>query len=142
MCRSTILSLAILGILVIGCNNKKKIMPLTAQFELGKIRVIEKRKTISEGQELTLMVRFEIEKKKQQRNATEYFQYQLGKKIKVVIDTDTLQPLISYYLPLINDVEKEIDVKFLIIQSNISKEKKIIIQDSIFNFNKVNISFK
>jgi hypothetical protein len=50
--------------------------------------------------------------------------------------------LISYYLPLINDLEKEVDVKFLITQSNIEKEKKIIIQDSIFNFNKVNISFK
>jgi hypothetical protein len=141
MCRKEIVSLFIGGILITSCNNKK-IVPLTANFELGKIRVIEKRKTVSEGQELTLMVRFEIEKKKQQRNATEYFQYQLGKKIKVVIDKDTLQPLISYYLPLINDVEKEIDVKFLISQSNISKEKKIIIQDSIFNFNKVNISFK
>jgi hypothetical protein len=141
MVSTKILSLAVYGILIIGCNNKK-LVPLTDSFELGKIKVIEKRKTISEGQELTLMIRLEIERKKQQRNATEYFQYQLGKKIKVVIDKDTLQPLISYYLPLINDLEKEIDAKFLITHSNINKQKRIIIQDSLFNFNKVNISFK
>jgi hypothetical protein len=141
MFRREIVSLFIGGILIASCNNKKTV-PLTANFDLGKIKIIEKRKTIPEGQELTLMVRFEIERKKQQRNATEYFQYQLGKQIKVVIDKDTLQPLISYYLPLINDLEKEIDVKFLITDNNIDKVKRIIIQDSVFNFNKVNISFK
>lgn len=142
MFRTEILRLVIGSLLITGCNTKKKIKPLTANFEFGKIKIIDKRREISEGQELTLMVRFEIERKKQQLNTSEYFQYQLGKKIKVVIGKDTLQPLIFYCLPLINDLEKEIDVKFLIPQSNIDKLKQIIIEDSVFNFNKVNISFK
>jgi hypothetical protein len=125
-----------------GCKDKKKQVPLSADFKLGKINVINTRKVVENGEELTLMTRFELGNKKINAELSNYFQYQLGKKIKLIIEGDTLNPVLFYYLPLINEAQKEIDVKFLINGPAIYKEKRMIIQDSILDFNKVNISFK
>src|SRR5436190_17894226 len=128
---------------IVGCSGSKKQVPLSADFKLGKINAISTRKTLATGQEeLTLMTRFELGQKKINGELSNYFQYQLGKKIKLIIEGDTLNPVLFYYLPLISETEKEIDVKFLIDKQSVEKTKQIIINDSILDFNKINISFK
>jgi len=132
------------GILLflIGCAAKPKQKALTADFRLGQVKCIHISKAVATGEELTLMTRFELNNKGIGGELNNYFQYQLGKKIQLVINGDTLKPLLFYYIPLINDQEKEIDSKFLISDSTKDKPKQIIITDTILDFNKVNISFK
>ena len=128
--------------LTIGSSCRTKKVPLTSDFKLGKIKIIDVKKATEAGEEITLMTRFEFKKNQLNGEQSNYFQYQLGKKIKLVLGKDTLQPVLFYYIPMINELEKEIDVKFLISKQNIDKTKRIIIHDSILDFNKINISFK
>ncbi len=122
-------------------STKQKLVPLTAEFELGKINIIHKVEPVSGGNELTLISRYELKKDNMGASLSNYFQYHLGGKIRVLIGNDTIKPSISYYVPLIDEKEKEIDCKYLLQASDLSKPKRIIIVDSILEFNKVDISF-
>jgi hypothetical protein len=115
--------------------------PLSADFALGKINVVKQSKAQNGGYELTLLTRYEL-KKQLDPSLSNYFQYQLGKKISLVIGKDTIQPSLSYYVPLIDGVQKEIDCKYLLQDAEKDKPKRMIINDAILDFNKVDISFK
>jgi len=137
----SLLLIAFAGLMA-SCKNKPRQAPFNATFALGQVKLIHNQKTLQGGEELTLMTRFELNKKGMNAETSNYFQYQLGKKIKLVIDKDTLTPGLFYYIPLINETEKEIDSKFLISAENNTKTKQVIIDDTLFDFNKINISFK
>jgi len=122
--------------------SKQKTEPaLTADFALGKINVARQLKAQDSVYELTLQTRYELKKQLDPR-LSNYFQYQLGKKISLIIGTDTIAPNLSYYVPLLSDVQKEIDCKYMLQDSDKDKPKRIIINDAILNFDKVDISFK
>ncbi len=126
-----------------GCNSdSKKGQPVSAKFELGTIQFYHKQKEIPEGYELSLVTRYTVDDKKIDDETSNYFQYQLGKKIKLVIGSDTILPGLFYYVPLIRETEKEVDCKYILTASDIKKEKRVIIDDSILDFNKINVSLK
>ena len=135
-----LVSIAVTSLLY-GCISKKKQDVLTADFSLGKMKVIKKEKKLDDTIELTLMTRYEL-KKGISGGLNNYFQYELGNKIKLVINNDTIKPGLSYYVPLISEAEKEIDCTYLLQKSDADKIKRIIVDDSILGFNKINISFK
>jgi len=125
-----------------SCNSKKKLPVLTADFELGKIKMISSVKEQPEGHELTMITKFELKKDNLGPELNTYFQYHLGDKIKLVIGNDTIKPALSYYVPMVNELEKEIDCKYILQAKDLDKPKRVIIHDSILDFNKVDISLK
>jgi hypothetical protein len=124
-----------------SCGQKKQ-EAMTGKFRLGTIRIISKQQPADAGTELTLMSRFEFEKNAPHAELNNYFQYELGKKIKLVVAADTIGPSLDYFIPLIKDNESEIDSKFIIPPGGMDKPKRIIITDTILDFEKVNILFK
>lgn len=127
--------------LLFSCVSQKKQEVLAADFSLGKMKVIKKEKVLDGGTEVTLVTRYEL-KKRIDGSLSTYFQYELGDKIKLVINNDTIKPRLSYYVPLISETEKEIDCRYLLQKKDMDKSKRIIVHDSILGFDKINISFK
>lgn len=128
--------------LCIGCKSKK-IQPVSsAEFALGKINMISTVKQNAGIHELTLMTRFVLKKNIVGPDLNTYFQYQLGSKIMLLIENDTIKPALFYYIPLVNELEKEINCKYILQANDLDKPKRIIINDSILDFNKVAISLK
>lgn len=130
-----------LASLCYGCNSKKKLPVSSADFALGKINMINTTKQDAGVHELKLMSRFEL-RKSLDPEFSNYFQYHLGDKIKLIIDQDTLKPVLSNYIPLVNELVKEIDCTYILQAKDLEKPKKIIIDDSILDLNKVAISLK
>jgi hypothetical protein len=128
--------------LCMGCNSKKKLPVSSADFALGKINMISTVKQNAGVHELTLMTRFALKKNNIGPDLNTYFQYQLGGKIMLLIEKDTIKPALFYYIPLVNELEKEIDCKYILQAKDLDKPKSIIINDSILDFNKVAISLK
>lgn len=124
-----------------SCSGSKKAVPMKALFDGGEVQFLHKGVATGSGYELTLMSRYWLDKKELSPELSNYFQYQLGKKIKLVIGSDTLAPALFYYLPLIAENEKEIDVKYRLEENQINQRKKIIIDDSVFNLHKINLAF-
>jgi len=122
-------------------SSQKKVVPLSAEFALGKINIITKMQQAEAGNELTLISRYDLKKDKMGADLNNYFQYHLGDKIRVLIGNDTIKPSLSYYVPLIDEKQKEIDCKYLLQVSDLGKPKRIIIADSVLDLNKVDISF-
>lgn len=139
--RRIVITMAIVFLLC-GCSVKKKQPVFTADFSLGKMKVIKKEKELAEGVELTLMTRYALKKELGSAGLSTYFQYELGNKIKLVINNDTIKPSLTYYVPLISETEKEIDCKYMLKKEDADRVKRIIVNDSILDFNKINISFK
>lgn len=125
-----------------GCSSKKAPVVSTADFALGKIKMISSVKEQQDAHELTVITKFELKKDNMGPDLNTYFQYQLGDKIKLLIGTDTIKPALSYYVPLINELEKEIDSKYVLQTKDLDKPRRVIIHDSILDFNKVDISLK
>jgi hypothetical protein len=137
-------TLGLLGLFA-SCSSKRKpaeSIESTADFSLGKIRMINKVKPQADGHELTLMTRYELKKNGLGPELSNYFQYQLGGKIKLLVGNDTIEPSLFYYVPLANELQKEIDCKYVLQAADLDKPKRVIIQDSILEFNKVDISLK
>lgn len=125
-----------------SCNSKKMPAVSTADFALGKIKMISTVKQQGDIQELTMITKFELKKAGLGPELNTYFQYYLGDKIKLLMGKDTLKPALSYYVPLVNELEKEIDCKYILQSKDLDKPKRVIIHDSILDFNKVDISLK
>jgi hypothetical protein len=142
MKRSARFLLLICTVGLCSCKTKPKQTALTADFQLGKIKILHTEKEREYGQELTLLCRFELNKQQLNPELSNYFQYRLGRNIKLVIHDDTLNPVLDYYLPLIDPAVKEINAKFKIGKADADAPKRIIINDTILEFNKVNILFK
>jgi len=137
-----ILMLAGFIVLCTGCNSKKKPTVLTGDFALGKIKMISSVKQQGDVHELTMITKFELKKDNLGPELNTYFQYHLGDKIKLLIGNDTIKPALAYYVPLVNELEKEIDCKYVLKTLDLDKPKRMIIHDSILDFNKVDISLK
>jgi hypothetical protein len=125
-----------------SCSSKRKPEVFSADFDLGKMKILSQSKQVAEGYELTLITRYELKNKILNPELSTYFQYHLGNKINLVIDGDTIKPGLAYYVPLISETEKEIDCKYLLEKGDMDKAKRIIVNDSILGLNTVNISFK
>jgi hypothetical protein len=124
-----------------SCSESKKAVPMKALFDGGEVQFLHKGAATASGYELTLMSRYWLDKKELSPELSNYFQYQLGKKIKLVIGNDTVAPALFYYIPLIAENEKEIDLKFRLEKEQVDQVKKIIIDDSVFNLHKINLAF-
>ena len=120
-------------------QDKQKPIEITGSW--GSARFYPVKKQVNNQEEVTLIARFKLLDKQLSSERSTYFQYELGKKIKLVIDNDTVPPSLFYYVPLINESEKQIDTKFLLGKEYQNKTRKIIIEDSSFA-NTANISFK
>jgi hypothetical protein len=125
-----------------SCAAKEKQTVMTAVFDLGQIRMIHTEKETPRGTELTLMTRFMLKEKGLNVEMSNYFQYQLGSRIKIVVGKDTIRPVLDYYLPLIDVSVKEINSKYMLSEADMNAPKRIIINDTILGLNKVNILFK
>lgn len=125
-----------------GCKSKgREIETYSAKFQLGTVQFASSEKSITAGHELTLLSRWQIDSKKRDRTLNNYFQYELGKKIKLIIGgTDTIIPGLSYYVPLMKETEREIDCKYILSAEDIKKPKRIIIDDPMLDLNKINIT--
>ena len=126
---------------VAGCSQKNN-NTLKAKFELGDITFFSKSKDVGEASELTLVTRFELKNDALSDDMSSYFQYQLGKNISLVIDNDTLQPSLSYYVPIIKENQKEIDCKYLLDKKYHNKSKRVIINEKMLGFEKINVLLK
>jgi hypothetical protein len=125
-----------------GAGKKQKPQALSAVFQLGTVRFISSQKKTDKGYEFTLMSRYNINKKELNSVVNNYFHYQLGKHIKLLVGQDTISPALSYSMPLIADTEKEVDCKYQVSDADIGKPKRIIYTDSIYDLEKINISIK
>ncbi len=136
------LTVLLVLLLLSGCRTAEKQKPVTAMFQLGEIKFLTAKKKTDKGYELTLMSRFQLTKKGMSSELSNYFQYQLGSKIQLVAGKDTLKPLLSYYIPLIQETEKEIDCKYQVPEASIDKPKRILFADSVLDLEKINITIK
>jgi|GEM_PF-2600654 len=123
-----------------SCSESKKAAPVKALFDGGEVQFLHKGVATDSGYELTLMSRYWLDRKDLSPELSNYFQYQLGKKIRLVIGSDTLEPALFYYIPLIAGNEKEIDLKYRLEEKQINQKKKIVIEDSVFNLHKINLA--
>src|SRR5437868_9952037 len=105
--------------LIFGCHERKKYTAQEAKFELGKILVFHTVK----NNELTLINRYELDKPHLSPSLSNYFQYELGNKIKLVIGKDTIKPGVSYYVPLLSEKQREIDCKYMLDDAALNKPK-------------------
>ena len=137
----TIISIIILFIACESCSDTKKPVPMKALFDGGEVQFIQSSTETATGYELTLMSRYWLDKKELSPELSNYFQYQLGKKVKLVIGADTILPSLFYYIPLIGEKEKEIDLKYNLEKKQSGQRKRIIIDDSVFNLYKINLAF-
>lgn len=144
MSTKSILLLFLLNLAIGSCQRQKaqKHIALSAPFDLGKVNFRTKTKRAGEKYEVTVISRFDLEKNGFDGELSNYFQYQLGKKIKMIVDHDTVNPSLSFYVPLTSENEKEIDCKYVIDDREVKIQKQLIIDDTILNFNKVKIVFQ
>ncbi len=111
-----------------------------AEFNGGKVYMYATQKPANGGQEILVRTMFELSSKKTAMEMSHYFQYQLGKHIRLIVNGDTLKPKLTYYVPVINELRKEIDAKFLISGVAPGKKRQVIIADSTQELHKINIS--
>lgn len=137
-----LLMLVIISGYLYGCKSAYRQKPLKAVFQSGEMHFISTRKPVSGGYELTLMARCFLNKTDVSPELNNYFQYQLGKKIKLVIGKDTLSPAISYAVPLLRETNKEIDCKYLLTEENMAKPTHIIVDDNVLDLDKINLLLK
>jgi hypothetical protein len=122
-----------------ACYSKHKQLWATANFDGGTVRITSYQKPLGpQGYELTIAARYEL-KKKPDAMSNEYFQYQLGKKMKLVVGKDTISPSLFYYLPLIREDQKEIDCRYVLSSAERGEPKRFIIDDSLFRFNQLTL---
>lgn len=136
------LTLFIIIISLVACSQRNKNESFKGSFDLGEVIFFTKSKEIGEKTELSLVARFELKKEGLSDDLSSYFQYELGKKINLVIDNDTLSPNLSYYVPIIKENQKEIDCKYILDKNSINKTMHVIINDNILGFNKINVLIK
>ena len=123
---------------IFSCKTESVPGPLFSDFALGKMTAFKKEKAVEGGVELTIITRYEL-LKGLESGTSNYFQYQLGNKIKLVVGRDTISPSLSYYVPLLKDKELEIDCKYLLTKEQTPLHRYLIVDDSIYNFQRINI---
>jgi hypothetical protein len=134
-------ALIVISVLMVqGCTTHKKEQLPKGAFALGTVEFMQRKKQLLAGEELTLISRYHLGRNALDGEMSNYFQYQLGKHIKIVSGTDTLPPSLSFYVPLISDDTKEINCKYLLPDTLVGRPKRVIIDDRIMDLNKINIS--
>ncbi len=133
--------LLLLAVAMVSCSKSNRSAGMSADFRAGKIRIHEQKRDTGSTDELTLRVKFELTFNHMNAALNQHFQYQLGKNMRIVAGKDTIEPSLSYYVPLIKDSEKEIDVQFLVGKA-MNGPKQFIIQDTVLGLDKINIPFK
>jgi hypothetical protein len=127
--------------LLFACQAEKKLQPPAAEFANGSVRIVTNGKETEDGHEVRVRSRFQL-KKELNSDASTYFQYQLGKNIKLIVNNDTIAPSLSYYVPLIDGKQKEIDCTYLLSAEESKSFKRLIVDDNLLDLNQINISFK
>jgi hypothetical protein len=135
------ISIVSLLLMIISCREHNKLRHYDHTFQLGKVSIAQRQKQVEGGLEIAVFSRYQLEKALDEETST-YFQYQLGRRMKMVVGEDTIQPSLFYYVPLLSEKEKEIDCRYLISNENASQPKRLIIDDSLFQFNKVSIAIQ
>lgn len=129
---------AYIFLLIMGCKRKNAISFI--DFEGGRASFAYSHNTVEDKNELVVRSRFELKPEYISSDWNNYFQYNIEKKIRLVINGDTILPVLSFYVPLIHENIREIDSKFLLNKENTVEKKEIIITDSILGLE--NIHFK
>ncbi|RYZ22587.1 MAG: hypothetical protein EOO16_08485 [Chitinophagaceae bacterium] len=120
----------------------KERAPEKARFKDGQLQARYQQKQTAEGIEATVVARFELARPLDDPDLSTYFQYRLGEHIRLVAGTDTLAPALHYYVPLLSEMQKEIDCAFVLTPGQNARKKRLIIQDSLLEFDKVNLSLQ